>query len=484
MARQRGPNMMPMYWQRGEDGLGLPMGPNTVMRRDWQAGQRGGNFGLPNPINPARTINDGVNLSGTAQGVGPRSEGASLPVYNTTYRPNGTNYNMPTRPPIQGLAGQLAQQQQQFGPGGAPGGFGGGGGDVNYWINRQFQENAANRQQTLNAINEQNRLLGVAGGALARDPLQIRARQAAMSNFAGSGPEALNQASSRVNAAANLQGLQNRFLAGEQGQVGGSGLSAMNAMTENQRIAGLGQVASEAAQRRFAEQQAAIGQANQLATGQAQFGLQAVDMRALPNFQPQDFSGIGSLLAQQQMAGALGAGLGAIGAGIGALGQQQQNQYAAPNIMGNQLQNVPGLDATGNPGLASAIGLALASGRQPLALSNNDPRLAQALGQVNSRWGGAVNAQDSLGAQAMQAQRGFGPGEMEATQRFSNPWTESPGFATTALYGTGRDNPLNALNRQPMAFQRSAGSDEAQGGKSGPGRVSMSSKVRGWLGMA
>jgi hypothetical protein len=142
---------------------------------------------------------------------------------------------------------------------------------------------------------------------------------------------------------------------------------------------------------------------------------------------------------------------------------QQQNQYMAPNVQYSQYGD-PALSAMGNSGLASAMGLALASGRTPVAMSNNDPRLGQAIGQVNSRWGGGVNAQDSLQAQAMQAYRGFGPGEMEATQRVDNPWQNIPGYATQAMYGTGSANPLNAMNRQPTAFQNASSRANPNGG--------------------
>lgn len=333
------------------------------------------------------------------------------------------------RPPLTGAPGQSGMPGMPT--------------DINSLIGMQFSEHQKAQAETLKRMDAFNAQLNAVGQGLRT-----------------SGQEALNLASSRINASQNLAADQARFQAAEAGMAGGRGEQAALEASNRDRIAGLGQVSSEAAQRSLQEQMAIQG-----------LRLNAMSSQIVPNIQGMDFTGLGGLMVQdrgnQIAANAiLGAGQ-AIGAGLGgARGFQVDGGEAAlgrlpsgVSTLGPKPQGVNGWGTAGvDPGrpLPYAAAKALASGQQIQAYQNSDPRLAGAynasVGQLGGKYSGRAAPPDI--SQGIRGQAFAGSGDPFAAIRGSN----APASAGSRVgSGTG----FTSQQQQAMAGRGPSGGGSA-----------------------
>lgn len=303
--------------------------------------------------------------------------------------------------------------------------------NLNDLIAWQLRENETSKKDTLGRIDALNKQLGLVGQGLAP-----------------SDETALNQASSRINAASNMASDQAAFQAAESGQAGGSGAVSANNLVERQRIAGLGQAAGDFAKNRLNEQL----QIQNLRLG-------ALSSSVIPNIQPQDLTGLGGLMVASQQGGAGGkVNAGGVQLNLGAQGLKPVGpsaDQAAGKVpfMGNYGPGMPPVSANELE--------AIRNGRFRQTMALNDPRLEGLQGNVAGRKPAVSNGQSTYAQSTMSGQPWVSP-EQSFIYGQSNPMygtsgtpMQSQGFTTPGAgkYGQGlrKEDKKQVQGPQPLS---------------------------------
>lgn len=240
--------------------------------------------------------------------------------------------------------------------------------NLNDLIAWQLRENQSTKFDTTNRIDALNRQLGAVGAGL--QP---------------SDETALNQASSRINAASNMASDQAAFQAAEAGQAGGSGAASASAQVERQRLAALGQAAGDFAKNRLSEQLQIQG-----------LRLGALSNQVIPNFQPMDLTGLGGLMVAQGRGGEVNAGGVRLNVG-GGLGGTPRSP-AQPQAQGGFNASLYGPNM---PPVSANEFEAMRQGRYRTTMANDDPRLKGLVQEIAGRRPAQSNGQSTYAQTSM-----------------------------------------------------------------------------------